>query len=76
MARVADFVQFSDSPRSPRHRRYLDRALTQNLDATPAGGEGALLKWMVWRDGTGNVTYEVRVNGNVIEPTPSLWRIG
>ena len=66
MARVADFVQFSDSDIDLRIGGDLDRTLTRNLDAPPAGGEGALLKWMVRREGNGNVTYQVKVNGSVI----------
>jgi hypothetical protein len=66
MARVADFIQLSDSPVSLAIGADIDRAFTKNIDATPASGEGAVLKWMVWRSGTGNVTYEVRVNGNAI----------
>ena len=67
MARVADFVQFSDSPISLRIGGDIDRTLTRNLDATPASGEGAVLSWMVWRSGTGSsVEYEVKVNGSAI----------
>ena len=76
MARVADFAQFSDTAIDLRIGGDLDRTLTRNLDATPAGGQGALLKWMVRREGTGSVNYEVKVNGNVSAATPSLWEIG
>jgi hypothetical protein len=66
MAIVADFVQFSDSPVSLVIGGDIDRAFTKNIDATPVSGEGAVVKWMVWRGGTGSVTYEVRVNGAAI----------
>jgi hypothetical protein len=66
MARVADFVQFSDTPVSLAIGGDIDRAFTKNIDATPASGEGAVVKWMVWRGGSGSVTYEVRVNGTPI----------
>ena len=66
MARVADFAQFSDTSIDLRIGGDIDRTLTRNLDATPAGGQGALLTWMVRREGTGSVSYEVKVNGSVL----------
>jgi hypothetical protein len=49
--------QFSDTAIDLRIGGDLDRTLTRNLDATPAGGQGAPLKWMVRREGTGSVNY-------------------
>jgi hypothetical protein len=66
MARVADFAQFSDTSIDLSIGRDIDRTLTRNLDAPPADGQGAVLEWMVRREGTGSVSYEVKVNGNVI----------
>ena len=62
MARVADFVQFSDSSVDLKIGGDIDRTLTRNLDATPASGEGALLTWKVRREGSGSVSYQVFVN--------------
>jgi hypothetical protein len=66
MARVAEFAQFSDSAIDLRIGGDIDRTLSKSLDATPASGHGAVLQWMVRREATGSVTYEVKVNGNVI----------
>jgi hypothetical protein len=66
MARVCDFEQFSDVSVDLRIGGDIDRTFTSSLDSTPASGEGSLLKWMVRREGTGCVTYEVRVNSVLV----------
>lgn len=66
MATVAEFAQFSDSPIDLRLGADIDRSLTKSLPSTPQSGEGAVVSWMVWRGGSGNVTYKVQVNGTEI----------
>lgn len=61
MPTVADFVQLSDSSIDLRIGGDVDRTLEETL-SSPASGEGALLTWNVRREGTGSVTYTVRVN--------------
>jgi|SRR5262245_9522240 len=63
MARVCDFEQFSDASIDLQIGGDIDHTFTSSIDTTPASGEGAVLKWMVRREGSGSVTYEVRVNG-------------
>jgi hypothetical protein len=40
--------------------------LTQTVDVTPAGGEGALVTWMAQRTSAAEVTYTVALNGVVL----------
>ena len=40
--------------------------LTQSVDVTPAGGEGALVTWMAQRTSAAEVTYTVTLNGVVL----------
>jgi hypothetical protein len=65
-AKVADFEQFSDVSFDLRLGGDIDKTLTKNLDATPYSGEGALLMWNVRREGSGSVSYEVKVNNGSI----------
>jgi hypothetical protein len=62
MPTVADFANFSDESFDLRIGGDVDRTLEKNISSAPAGGEGALLTWNVRREGTGNVTYTVKVN--------------
>lgn len=66
MAVVAEYVQFSDNPVSLAIGSDIDRAFTKNIDNAPQSSQGAVLEWMVWRGGSGTVTYEVRVNGTAL----------
>jgi hypothetical protein len=40
--------------------------LTQTVDVTPAGGEGALVTWMAQRTSAAEVTYTVSLNSVVL----------
>jgi hypothetical protein len=62
MATVADFAQFSDTSFDLRLGGDIDKTLTRDLENTPRSGEGALLMWNVRREGSGSVSYEVKVN--------------
>ena len=68
MATVANFIQFSDAAfdLGGAAGADIDRTLTRNIEDVPASGQGALLTWNVKRVGTGNVTYEVNLNGSLI----------
>jgi hypothetical protein len=74
MPRVADFVQFSDVSFDLRIGGDIDRPLTQLISDAPANGEGALLTWNVRREGSGSVTYEVKVNGSSA-PTSTVYTV-
>ncbi|NJR62120.1 MAG: hypothetical protein HC769_26815 [Cyanobacteria bacterium CRU_2_1] len=64
MPRVADFVQLSDTSFDLRIGGEIARPLTQTIVDAPANGEGALLTWNVRREGSGSVTYEIKINGD------------
>ena len=44
--------------------------LTQSVDVTPAGGEGALVTWMAQRTSAAAVTYTVTLNGVLLNTYP------
>jgi hypothetical protein len=62
MARIANFAQFSDTSFDLGVGGDIDRTLTRTIESPPVSGEGALLTWNVRREGSGSVTYEVKVN--------------
>ena len=73
MTRIANFAQFSDDPFRLRIGDDIDKTLSRVIEAHPADGEGALLMWRTRREGSGKVTYTVKVNNTVIGPlTTSL----
>ncbi len=74
MPRVADFITFQDT-------QFIlslvfpgdsaDRTVFESIPDVPQFGEGALLTWNALRQANfsnveGNVTYQVRVNGNFV----------
>ena len=71
MPRVANYEFFSDVSFGLRIGGDIDRTLTQNIQNTPASGEGAVLFWKAWRTGSGSVTYQVFVNGELVS-TPTV----
>ncbi len=66
MPRVANFIQLRDESFTLVVGGDIDRALTRDIVDAPAAGEGAVLTWNVQREGTGNVTYEVTMNGTLL----------
>lgn len=68
---AATFEQFRDSSFGLRIGADIDRTLTSNLGSTPVQGEGAVLMWKHWRQGSGPVSYQVAVNGNPVS-TPTI----
>ena len=69
---VANYESFQDPSFALRIGGDIDRTLTQEIQNTPAFGEGAVLMWKAWRTGSGSVTYKVFVNDEpVSNPTVS-----
>lgn len=66
MPRVANFIQFSDQPFNLLIGGDIDRILTRDIDGVPGSGEGVLLTWNVQREGSGSVTYQVTLNGTLL----------
>lgn len=66
MQTVATFAQLADTPIDLRIGGDIDHTFTQNIPGPPASGEGSFLAWNVRREGSGSVTYEVKVNGTSI----------
>ena len=64
MPRVADFVTFSDKPFDLQLGSDIDETLTEIIEEQPQSGEGGLLTWNVRREGSGSVSYQIRVNND------------
>ena len=59
---VADFITFSDVSFDLELGGTSSQTLNENITEQPRLGEGALLLWNVRREGTGSVSYNIRVN--------------
>lgn len=66
MARVADFVTFSDFSFDLEIGGDIDRTLQETIEATPRSGEGVILMYNRRREASGSVSYTVSLNGTQI----------